>query len=56
MLTVLSSSHRVKPSGVPHHAKAGNVNHALFQGNTSGEFLLLLDCDMLAEPHILQVR
>ncbi|WP_434315969.1 glycosyltransferase family 2 protein [Leifsonia sp. P73] len=35
----------------PRHAKAGNLNNALFQ--TDGEFLLILDADQIAEPQIL---
>jgi len=33
------------------HAKAGNLNNALFQ--TEGEFLLILDADQIPEPDIL---
>jgi cellulose synthase (UDP-forming) len=33
------------------HAKAGNLNNALFQ--TSGELMLILDADQLARPEIL---
>jgi cellulose synthase (UDP-forming) len=33
------------------HAKAGNLNNALFQ--TSGEFCLVLDADQIPLPHIL---
>lgn len=35
----------------PRHAKAGNLNNALFQ--TEGEFLLILDADQVPEPEIL---
>lgn len=35
----------------PRHAKAGNLNNALFQ--TSGEFLLILDADQVPHPTIL---
>jgi cellulose synthase (UDP-forming) len=35
----------------PRHAKAGNINNALMQ--TSGEFLLILDADMIPRPEIL---
>jgi cellulose synthase (UDP-forming) len=35
----------------PRHAKAGNLNNALFQ--TDGEFLLILDADQIPEPQIL---
>ena len=37
--------------GKPRHAKAGNLNNALFQ--TDGEFLLVLDADQIPEPQIL---
>ncbi|MDR6972044.1 glycosyltransferase family 2 protein [Leifsonia shinshuensis] len=35
----------------PRHAKAGNLNNALFQ--TEGEFLLILDADQIPKPEIL---
>ncbi|WP_349239864.1 glycosyltransferase [Patulibacter sp. SYSU D01012] len=35
----------------PRHAKAGNLNNALFQ--TDGEFLLILDADQIPDPAIL---
>jgi cellulose synthase (UDP-forming) len=35
----------------PRHAKAGNLNNALFQ--TSGEFLLILDADQIPGPQML---
>jgi cellulose synthase (UDP-forming) len=35
----------------PRHAKAGNINNALMQ--TSGEFLLVLDADMVPRPEFL---
>ncbi|MDN4613769.1 glycosyltransferase [Leifsonia sp. F6_8S_P_1B] len=35
----------------PRHAKAGNLNNALFA--TEGEFLLILDADQIPEPEIL---
>lgn len=38
-------------TGKPRHAKAGNLNNALFQ--TEGEFLLILDADQIPEPAIL---
>jgi len=37
--------------GKPRHAKAGNLNNALFQ--TEGEFLLILDADQVPDPQIL---
>lgn len=38
-------------AGMPRHAKAGNLNNALEA--TDGEFLLILDADMVPEPQIL---
>jgi cellulose synthase (UDP-forming) len=38
-------------AGMPRHAKAGNLNNALLA--TEGEFLLILDADMVPEPEIL---
>lgn len=38
-------------SDKPRHAKAGNLNNALFE--TEGEFLLILDADQVPEPEIL---
>lgn len=38
--------------GKSRHAKAGNLNNALFQ--TSGEFLLILDADQIPEREILE--
>lgn len=35
----------------PRHAKAGNLNNALLR--TSGEFILVLDADMVPKPEIL---
>lgn len=35
----------------PRHAKAGNLNNALFQ--TEGEFILILDADQVPDRHIL---
>ncbi|BBZ63006.1 glycosyltransferase family 2 protein [Mycolicibacterium monacense] len=35
----------------PRHAKAGNLNNALFE--THGEFILVLDADQVPEPEIL---
>ncbi|MBA8816353.1 cellulose synthase (UDP-forming) [Microbacterium halimionae] len=37
--------------GKPRHAKAGNLNNALMQ--TGGEFILVLDADMVPRPDIL---
>jgi len=36
----------------PRHAKAGNLNNALFR--TTGEFLLVLDADQVPDPAILE--
>ncbi|HXH79312.1 glycosyltransferase family 2 protein [Nocardioides sp.] len=38
-------------ANMPRHAKAGNLNNALL--TTEGEFLLILDADMVPEPRIL---
>ncbi len=38
-------------ANMPRHAKAGNLNTALFA--TEGEFLLILDADQVPEPTIL---
>ena len=44
---------RPKPVGKPHHAKAGNINYALFSGGTTGEFIVTLDADHLLKPQFL---
>jgi hypothetical protein len=45
---------RDKVRGVPHHAKAGNINSAMLkEGPGSGEFILVLDCDMIVHPDFL---
>lgn len=38
-------------TGKPRHAKAGNLNNALF--STDGEFMLILDADQVPDPMIL---
>ena len=38
-------------TGKPRHAKAGNLNNALF--STDGEFMLILDADQVPDPLIL---
>ena len=38
-------------TGRPRHAKAGNLNNAMFR--TDGEFLLVLDADQVPDPQIL---
>ncbi|MEH2297372.1 glycosyltransferase family 2 protein [Nostoc sp.] len=45
---------RPKPAGVPHHAKAGNLNYAIFSGETSGQFILTLDADHIPKPQFLK--
>lgn len=49
-------TNRLRKPGQPHHAKAGNLNHALFQAApaTKGEYVLVLDCDMAPKADILQ--
>jgi cellulose synthase (UDP-forming) len=40
---------------VPHHAKAGNINSAILRaGAATGDFVLVLDCDMIVHPEFLQ--
>ena len=43
---------RVKTPGVPHHAKAGNLNNAILKAETSGDYILVLDCDMVRSPRL----
>ncbi|MEL7356617.1 MAG: glycosyltransferase family 2 protein [Cyanobacteria bacterium J06560_6] len=45
---------RPKPKGRAHHAKAGNINYAIFSGKTTGEFILTLDADHIPKSHFLQ--
>ncbi len=45
---------RPKPIGVPHHAKAGNLNYAIFSGETFGDFILTLDADHIPKPQIIK--
>jgi cellulose synthase (UDP-forming) len=45
---------RPKPKGKAHHAKAGNINYAIFSGETSGDFILTLDADHIPKPQFLQ--
>ncbi len=45
---------RPKPANRPHHAKAGNINYAIFSGKTVGEFILTLDADHVPKPQFLQ--
>ena len=44
---------RPKPKGKPHHAKAGNINYAIFSGETTGEFIVTLDADHIPKPEFL---
>lgn len=45
---------RDKVKGIPHHAKAGNINNAILkQGPGQGEYILVLDCDMIVHPDFL---
>eukprot|EP00611_Tribonema_gayanum_P009013 TRINITY_DN1871_c0_g2_i3.p1 TRINITY_DN1871_c0_g2~~TRINITY_DN1871_c0_g2_i3.p1 ORF type:complete len:935 (-),score=375.26 TRINITY_DN1871_c0_g2_i3:718-3522(-) len=41
---------RVKLPGVPHHAKAGNLNNCILGEGSCGQLIIVLDCDMLPEP------
>ena len=45
---------RPKPAGKAHHAKAGNINYAIFSGETSGSFILTLDADHLPRAPFLK--
>ena len=45
---------RPKPKGKPHHAKAGNINYAIFSGETTGDFIVTLDADHIPKPQFLQ--
>ena len=45
---------RPKPTDRPHHAKAGNINYAIFSGKTAGKFILTLDADHIPKPQFLQ--
>lgn len=45
---------RVKPKGKPHHAKAGNINNAIFSGETNGDLIVTLDADHIPKPEFLQ--
>jgi hypothetical protein len=35
--------------GVPHHAKAGNLNNCILNVGSTGQLIIVLDCDMLPE-------
>lgn len=45
---------RPKPKDRPHHAKAGNINYAIFSGETQGDLILTLDADHIPKSHFLQ--
>ena len=46
---------RPKVRGVPHHAKAGNINHCLLtESSTLTDYILVLDCDMIIHPTFLR--
>eukprot|EP00271_Cylindrocystis_brebissonii_P008042 TRINITY_DN22077_c0_g1_i1.p1 TRINITY_DN22077_c0_g1~~TRINITY_DN22077_c0_g1_i1.p1 ORF type:complete len:1726 (+),score=392.82 TRINITY_DN22077_c0_g1_i1:475-5652(+) len=48
---------RKKVKGVPHHAKAGNINSQLLKGRRrgwrQGAFVVVFDCDMIPRPDFL---
>jgi hypothetical protein len=45
---------RDKAKGVSHHAKAGNINSCLLkEGAGHGQFMVVLDCDMVVHPDFL---
>ena len=44
---------RTKVAGVTHHAKAGNINSALFASGVAGDYIVVLDCDMVTDPRFL---
>ncbi|MEH2118233.1 glycosyltransferase [Nostoc sp.] len=45
---------RPKTPGVAHHAKAGNINYAIFSGETAGNFIVTLDADHIPKPNFLK--
>ncbi|MFN6461064.1 MAG: glycosyltransferase [Nostoc sp. DedVER02] len=45
---------RPKTPGVAHHAKAGNINYAIFSGETAGNFIVTLDADHIPKPIFLK--
>ncbi|WP_414566244.1 MULTISPECIES: glycosyltransferase [unclassified Anabaena] len=53
-LTRLRYIARPKQPGVPHHAKAGNLNYAIFSGETIGDFILTLDADHIPKPQFIK--
>ncbi len=50
----LVSMTRRKLPGVPHHAKAGNITYSVLNSQGKGEFILVLDMDMICHPDCLQ--
>jgi len=44
---------RPKPKGKAHHAKAGNINYAIFAGETTGDFIVTLDADHIPKSKFL---
>lgn len=45
---------RPKPKDRSHHAKAGNINYAIFAGETTGEFIVTVDADHILKPQFLR--
>ncbi|MEH2304830.1 glycosyltransferase [Nostoc sp.] len=45
---------RPKTPGVAHHAKAGNINYAIFSGETAGNFIVTLDADHIPKPNFIK--
>lgn len=46
---------RDKVKGVPHHAKAGNINSCLLTASSPDtDYILVLDCDMIIHPSFLR--
>ncbi|HYW21663.1 MAG TPA: glycosyltransferase [Nodularia sp. (in: cyanobacteria)] len=45
---------RPKQAGTAHHAKAGNLNYAIFSGETIGDFILTLDADHIPKPQFIK--
>ena len=47
----------IQVKGVPHHAKAGNINSQLLKGRNRGgrfgEYVVVFDCDMIPKPDFL---
>ncbi|MEH1805900.1 glycosyltransferase [Nostoc sp.] len=45
---------RPKTHGIAHHAKAGNINYAIFSGETAGNFIVTLDADHIPKRNFLK--